>query len=268
MSSFGYVLFGVGESYLRLTYATALSIKNTHHPDIKISIITDQEVPEEWRSVFDQVIKIKSNDNYHFGRAVYDRCFIYELSPYDITAHIESDCLVLDNLMPWWDHIFNDSNNYLKFSTNIVHIDGSLVDVENHPVHRLEFRQAGLPFDLRVAVFCFKKDNRTTEFFENLKNNVLKYQMNTFDATVAVTVHEEGLYDVVADRNISWTHGKSLIIGDWQSANVIFTHTGELFVNGFRQNNVFHYSDKDWLTDNHIKILEDLYEGRWSETHM
>lgn len=260
--SFGYVLFAVGEEYQRMAYALALSIKL--HQNVNISLITDDlDQPD----IYDQVIKIPKGVDYFWHCSVY-RSLIYDLSPYDYTVHIESDCLVLDDLTSWWQEL-NNSEHYLQFSSKIFDIFGNEVNFDNHPRHRFLIKQNNLPHDLRVCVYWFKKHNKTKYFFDRLKKIVANREMylkkydpipDGLDSYVAMCASDLGIYDEIKSKTMSFTHGKPYLIGDWRNCNPVLTHTGEFFINGVKQKNIFHYVDQfneHGHVDKIIKVLEN-----------
>ena len=258
--SFGYVLFAIGEEYNRMAYALALSVKI--HQNANVSLISDTLNQPD---IYDEVIKI--NPSVFGGRFMaHDRSFIYDLSPYDETVHIESDCLVLNNLDSWWNQLKSFD---LKFCKKIVHFDGNTFDHKHHPTHRSAFKINCLPHDLRCAVFWFRKTQDNANFFNMIRScsidpKFIKKHMphfsespDSFDACVAMASEEFQNYsDITDNQNVmSFCHAKYELVGNGETF-----FNGDLYVNGYRQHNIFHYVYKAWMDETKIKILEDIYE--------
>jgi hypothetical protein len=259
--SFGYVLFATGREYQRLAYALALSIKI--HQNVNVSLITDE--PNQ-PSIYDKVIVIKPSKAE--GRlSAYDRSFIYDLSPYDETIHIESDCLVLNDLSPWVEKL---KSKDLIFARKIVHFNGSPVDYKHHPTYRSAYKLNCLPHDLRCAAFWFRKTEENQKFFDQVRlcNTNPKYPykhmphvgvtIDSFDVCIAMATEELQNYHTIVDHEnvMSFCHAKIDLVGDGET---IFN--GDLYVNGYKQKDIFHYVNKSWMDESKIKILEDIYAG-------
>lgn len=276
--SFGYTLFAIGETYLKITFALALSIKKTQKDNPKICVITNCQVPKEFKFVFDDVIYYTpKSENRFLG---YDRAFIYDLSPYDETVHIESDSLVFDDLSHWWN-IFRNNECYLKFARQMIGVDGNPIRHEKHPTHRLHCKINELPSDLRCAIFWFRKNEKTKILFDEVKNIYryadtylqkhsphITFDLSSFDNLITLASVETKLYDEIVDREniIKFCHAKkeTCIEGyDLQNSwfeNLFweFDKFGNLKIDGCRQKYVFHYYRKDWIEKYFDLIINTL----------
>jgi len=88
--------------YVKQAYALALSI-HKFNKDQKVSIITDDPIPEEYRSVFDQIIPIPFIDDAdHSDWKIENRWKVYHATPYDETIVMDVDMLVLSDISHWW----------------------------------------------------------------------------------------------------------------------------------------------------------------------
>ena len=92
--------------YVRQAYALALSIKLSQTTVSDISIITNDPVPEDYKSVFDQIIPIPWIDSSTQSRfKVENRWKVYHCSPYEETIVLDSDMLVLEDLTSYWEKL-------------------------------------------------------------------------------------------------------------------------------------------------------------------
>jgi hypothetical protein len=257
--------------YVRQAYALALSIKATQPNINNISIVTNDQVPEEYRAVFDQIIPIPFNDAASNSTwKVENRWKLYYASPYDETIIFDTDMLVLDNIESVWKFV---SNRDLFFTSSVVDYKHRVI---NNSAYRKMFVANDLP-NLYSGMCYFKKSDTALEFFkliefitynwEKLYYTVAPKNMQNFyslDVTMSIAAKLMGVDDVITNKNspFTFTHLKPALQG-WDPIPqsclsqllVNFTDSKELYLNNFRQRGVFHYVEDAFLTD---KIIEKL----------
>jgi hypothetical protein len=261
--------------YIRQAYALALSLKLSQQTVSNISIITDDVVPEEYKSVFENIIPIPWGDAAVDSRfKVENRWKIYHASPYDQTVVLDTDMLVLDDLSSFW----NTFENYDVYYTSKV------LDYRNKIVtddyYRKAFTANQLP-NLYSGLHYFKKGDFAKEFYswvEVITNNwELFYgkfvsehypERASMDITAALAAKVMDVSEKVTNTKhdpVTFIHMKSRIQGwteptdSWmQSVAVYFDDACELKIANYRQQGVFHYTEKDFLTDKIVSKLEAL----------
>ena len=87
--------------YVKQAYFLAKSIKKFNQTE-SVSIITNDEIPEEYQAIFDFVIKIPDDKTTIDSWRVENRARIYDLTPYDQTIVFDSDVIVLESTEKFW----------------------------------------------------------------------------------------------------------------------------------------------------------------------
>jgi hypothetical protein len=261
--------------YVRQAYALALSLKLSQKSVSNVSIITDDIVPEEYKSVFENVIPIPWGDAAVDSRfKVENRWKIYHASPYDQTVVLDTDMLVLDDLSSFWD----------TFEHYDVYYTGKVLDYRNKTVtsdyYRKAFTANQLP-NLYSGLHYFKKGDFAKEFYswvEVITNNWEMFYGHfvgehypdraSMDITAALAAKVMDVAEKVTNTKhdpVTFVHMKSRIQGwseptdSWmQSVAVYFDDACELKIANYRQQGVFHYTEKDFLTDKIVSKLEAL----------
>jgi hypothetical protein len=261
--------------YIRQAYALALSIKTTQTTTKDISLVTNDIVPDEYKAVFDKIIPIPfGNSNMNSPYKAENRWKLYHASPYDETIVLDTDMLVLEDITSWWNYC---SNFDVKFCNKISNYKlESVVDTYN--------RKAFIANNLTnpyCALYYFKKSQYAYEFFKVLEfvvNNWewswTKFAPNNYqnwvsmDLAVAVTIEIMCAHEEVLDINnpMEFTHMKvhlqdwNISTESWQS-NVLYNFNGNLTVGNIKQKKLFHYVEKDFLSDEIIDKLTELHCG-------
>ena len=260
-------------NYVRQAYALALSIKLTQSNINNISIITNDSVPDQYRTMFDQIIPIPWGDAAESSRfKVENRWKIYHATPYDETVVLDTDMLVLDDLTQFWS----------TFENYDVYYTGKVLDYRNKIISNDYYRKAftanKLP-DIYSGLHYFKKSDFAKEFYswvELITNNwELFYgqfvkehypERASMDITAALAARiMDAEFKITNYKHdpVTFTHMKSRIQGwaepsdSWmQSVAVYFDSDCNLKIGNFQQRGVFHYTEKDFLTDKIITKLE------------
>lgn len=257
--------------YVRQAYALALSIKSTQPTVNNISIVTNDPVPEEYRSAFDQIIPIPFGDAAAASEwKIENRWKLYYASPYDETIVFDTDMLVLDNIEHVWQFVSERDLFFTSVVTDYKH--RQVIDT----VYRKTFVENNLP-NLYCGMFYFRKSEMALTFFKLVEfitnnwqriyyDNAPKQQQKFFsmDVTVAIAAKILGIEDTIVHSNSPFTfaHMKSALQGwdpvpvSWTNQIMIhFTDSKELYFNNFKQTGVVHYVDDQFLTDQIIETL-------------
>ena len=259
--------------YLKQAYALALSIKISQAEVNNISIVTNDEVPDKYRRVFDQVIPIPWIDTTQSRYKAENRWKLYHATPYDETIVLDVDMLVLEDISTWWEQCKNYDVNYCS------RIKNYKLETVVDDVHRQVFIENNLtsPYN---AVHYFKKSDTAAEFYKCLEfvcNNwqecysifapKLYEDVLSMDLATAVAIELSGIHAVDECSPLEFIHMRPKLQGwvipsvSWQnSVPAVYNSRGELIVSNIKQSKIFHYIEKDFLSDKILKKLEDGYE--------
>lgn len=258
--------------YVRQAYALALSL-HRYNKDQKISLITNDPVPQKWQKVFDKIVPIPWTDSAADSEwKIENRWKVYHASPYDETIVLEADMLITSNIEHWWTEL---SKRDLFFVSNVYTYRDELV-ISNH--YRKTFVANELP-NLYSALHYFKKGKTSKEFYallEVIVNNwalfYSKYASEEYqkwcsiDLCAAIASKILGNKQEITDPNsyITFVHMKPRV-QKWQIApefwtkaiGKYYTDEGKLFLGNYLQTKVLHYVEDEFLTDNIIEKLEN-----------
>jgi len=258
--------------YVKQAYALALSIKNTQKTVTTISLITNDPVPVQYKHVFDKIIEIPWGDlaNNPVWK-IENRWKIFHVSPYEETIVLDTDMLFLDDISDWWKYC---SNSDLKFCSTIKNYKNEIISTDI--VHRKTFIANKLP-NPYVALFYFKKSDLALEFFKVLEFVVKNWEFCSktitttspqkwlsIDLATAMSIYIMGIEEQVLDpcSPLEFTHMKTAIQGwspvpsSWQNVVSFNFDDGVMLVGNYRQQFLFHYVEKDFLTDTMLVKLE------------
>jgi hypothetical protein len=259
--------------YIRQAYALSLSLKLSQLTATNISIITNDPVPAQYLHAFDKIIAIPWSDSSANSRfKVENRWKIYHATPYERTIVLDTDMLVLDDLTSYWE----------TFENYDVYYTGKTVDYRNKEIYLDYYRKAftanNLP-SIYSGLHYFKKSTFAQEFYnwvELITNNwelfygkfVSEYypERASMDITAALAARIMDVEFKITNYKhdpVIFTHMKSRIQGwaeptdTWmQSVAVYFDDECNLKIGNFRQQGVFHYTEKEFLTDKLIMKLK------------
>lgn len=257
--------------YVRQAYALALSIKVTQPNINNISIVTNDTVPEEYKSAFDKIIPIPFGDHAADKTwKVENRWKLYHASPYDETIVLDTDMLVLTNIERAWDFV---EGRDLFFTSLVKNFKGNTV-VDT--VYRKTFIENNLP-NLYSGMCYFKKSSLAEQFFKIVEfitfnwqrmylDNTPKYTQKffSFDVSVAIAAKILGIDDAIVNKKspFYFTHMKPAlqewepVPGSWLTQTLVhFNDNKELFLNNIKQTGIFHYVEDEFLTDDIIEKL-------------
>jgi hypothetical protein len=261
--------------YVQQAYALALSIKFSQRIVKNISIITNNVVPDEYKWVFDNIIPIPwYTDGTRYQAE--NRWKIYHATPYEETIVLDTDMLLLEDITEWWSY---SSNHNLKFASRIKnHKNEVVIDT----VYRKTFiaNKLSNPY---FALHYFKKSQEAYDFYKVLEfvcNNwewcytafaPEEYQhWLSMDLAVSIAIEITGRHDAVNDAcsPLEFVHMKPMIQmwdavpTNWQDGvHSLLTKKGDLIVGNIKQSKLFHYVEKDFLTNKTLNRLEELAHG-------
>jgi hypothetical protein len=270
----GFVIFADNSEidYVRQAYALALSIKLTQPEYLNaVSLITSDEVPTRYRSVFDKIVEIPWYEKTQSRYKTEHRWKIYHASPYEETVVLDADMLVLKDIQNYWK-IFEKHKVY--YSSTVLDYRGN---VANNDYYRKAFTGNNLP-NFYSALHYFNKSEMSKNFYawvELISNNwelfYGKYVsehypgMSSMDITAALTskiLTEKNEFTSV-NPTISFVHMKPMLQGwrepkaEWmQAVGIYFDRDCNLKIGNFTQNQIVHYVDQEFLTDDIIDKLE------------
>lgn len=257
--------------YVQQAYALTLSIHNSQEEITNVSLITNSQVPAEYRSVFDQIIPIPYfKDINNSPLQAEHRYQLYSATPYLETIVLDADMLVLADITDWWEYCKNVD---IKFCSRIKNY--KLETINEDPFHRKTFIANNLPSPY-FALHYFKKSNNAEYFYKTLEFVVNNWDLCcekfapkeyqpwiSMDLATAIAINISGMDEVVDTINpLEFIHMKPLIQGwslpvvSWKDITLTYLNSNkELFVNNIKQGRIFHYVDKTFLTQSLIKDL-------------
>jgi hypothetical protein len=283
MTTKGYIILAQNgkEDYVQMAYALALSIKISQKEINSVCLITDviDAVPEHYRSVFDHIIQIPWFDDALTSEwKIENRWKIYHVTPYDETILLDADMLFLTDVSHWWHYL--EKNHDLYINDNVLTYRNEKITGR---FYRRAFDENDLP-DTYSAFTYFKKSETAEEFWKwveiatkNWKEFYDLYLPNykpkhlSIDVIFALVVKLLDIEDKVKSvlDYPNFVHMKSRVQNwesysdDWMNhVGVYFNNTGSLKIGNYQQTGIFHYTEKEFLNDHVIYVLQDLYKEK------
>jgi hypothetical protein len=275
MSNKGFLILAQNNEsidYVRQAYALALSIEKTQSSYKKVSLLTNDLVPEEYKHVFDQIIPIPWSDGESSRYVVDNRWKFIYASPYDETIVLDSDMLFFEDITSVWDHL---DQYELFFASKVLNFKSKII---NDVYNRQTFIKNSLP-NVYFALHYFKKTEFSFRFYKTLELVVRNWKSFystvtpkitqpwvSMDVSAAIAIKLLDIEAQVTNPNLDFTfvHMKPNI-QDWDTiptrwtdfADFYITNNFKLFVNQYKQHKIFHYTENEFLVDDIIKILEE-----------
>ena len=265
--------------YLRMAYALALSLKRSQSsvPFLTVVVDSETEVPEKYKKVFDEVVVIEEDLAEEETWKINNKWQLYNLTPYEHTILLDSDMLVTVDLDDWWELL---ETRHLWFSTKPMTYRNELI---TNNIYRKVFELNKLPYvytafayfdqsDLSRDVFqaarhLYMNWDETREKFSDM-NMPLPKQVSG-DLVFALALHMLGVSDICTEDDANFpqfVHMKTRIqnfaspdnmLEDWtKHLNVFLKDDMTLLVGTYVQTLPFHYTVKDFVTDEMIATLE------------
>ena len=251
------------DNYVEQSALLAMSLR--HHNDVPISLITNDQVPEEYVSLFDKIIPIPFGDSAEDSEwKVENRWKIYHASPYDETIVMDTDMLVLQNIDVWWDFL---SNYEVFYTSNVLTYRG---ETANTSYYRKTFIDNDLP-NLFCGLHYFKKSDFAQQFYTWLELVVNNWEtfyeqqllassrpkhvsMDVCTAIVTKILDCESVITNKVAKFPSFTHMKPYCQGwntvqtSWQDQmGVYISKDGSLKIGNYAQTGILHYTEKDFV---------------------
>lgn len=252
----GFLIFAQNNStddYVKQAYLCALS--GTYSGNQNFTLVTDQQVPTEYKLVFDNIVILDTDDAQNSEWKIENRYKAFDLSPYDETIVLDSDVLILDKI-DW--SLFADFDLY--FTQNPVTYRGEPV---KSSYYRKAFEHNMLP-NIYTGMYYFKKTKNVHRFFAILEVIISEWkefydiycdsykpQHVSIDVCAAIALdmlqlHTDRSYDIVPFVHMK-NHAQ-----DWEQINdtwqqkVDWYMNNDLKIGNYKQQGIFHYTEKDF----------------------
>lgn len=261
--------------YVKQSYLCALSIKATN-PNSKICLITNDLVEKKYKSVFDNIVSIPWEDNSkNSAWKVENRWKIYHACPYNKTIVLDTDMLVLQDLSNWWNYL---QNHKIFYNTNVLTYRGEVVTSK---YYRKAFVNHQLP-NLYSGFHYFERSEEAHVFYKWLELVMNNWELfygqyaggkyfqkfASVDVSAAIVTKILDCESRVTNKNISYpnfvhmkTHCQNWInpISErWQDiVGVYLDNNLNLKIGNYKQTGIFHYTEKDFVTDKIVSIYEN-----------
>jgi len=271
MSSKGFLIYASGEEYVKQAYLCALSIiaSGNRYP---ISIVTDTELVEKYKKVFDNVIETPWNTPTKSRFHTENRWKLYHATPYEETIVLDSDVLIQQDLESFWTLM---KNYDLYYPTRVFTYRKDLV-TSNY--YRKAFVANSLP-NVYNTLHFFRKCDKSKEYYawlETISNNwELFYgkfckeyypKQPSMDITCAIAAKIMDIDTEITNVKMDLpmiVHMKPAIqrwenaISKWQDRVGVYVNKKlNLKVGNHLQDTVFHYTENDFVTDDIIRKYE------------
>lgn len=258
--------------YVQQAAVCAMSIKH-NMPDSKICLITNDKVPQKYRSLFSNIVEIPWEDSAHNSTwKIQNRWKTYHACPYESTIILDTDVLVLQDLSNWWN-ILQDYDLFFVSETKTYR-----QETVTNPYYRQAFINHNLP-NIYTGFHFFKKTDFSHNFYKWLElvmNNwelfhgqfaggayFQKFISMDVSAAIVTKILDCERF-VTSKNNPNFIHMKSQIqnwnnfVGDsWQSyIKTFLTDDLRLYAGNYRQTGIFHYTEDNFLTEDYIKKYE------------
>jgi|14_taG_2_1085336.scaffolds.fasta_scaffold04027_4 hypothetical protein len=261
------------DDYVKQACVCAMSIHATN-TNVSIAIITDDKVPAEYTHLFDHIIPIPWGDLAEkYEWKIHNRWKIYFISPYEHAVVLDTDMLVLDDLTSYFD-VFNDYDIWL--TSNVLDYRGNSI---SNDYYRKRFTKYNLP-NTYFGLHYFKKSEFALEFytwmdvitnnwkeFYKFGTNQLIQKTASMDITSAMTVSILDCESSITNKKLdapAFVHmkpniqGWSGIVEKWQTkVGAYLTDDLDLYIGNFKQHGIFHYTEKDFLTDSIVEAYNN-----------
>lgn len=273
--NFGYLIFVKSNpdiDYLKLAYALALSIKNTQKEGYdKVALVIDNpdalnKINSPW--VFDEVIEWGEQDGWD------GRSWMHDLTPWDYTVCLDADMIFLRDYSHWIDYFV--ANRNLAIANKSYTFRNEIITSD---YYRKTFTANDLPNLYSFYTFFKKNSSQAEEFFEIVKN-ITRYPdkfANMFllnhkpkvigtDEAFAMASKILGMEDLNYPLDFpKVVHLKPMLQKFPWPASLVSNHVGlyldkqgNLKIGNFLQENIVHYIEKNFITDEIISILEHI----------
>ena len=275
----GFVLLAQNNDYdyVLQSCLCAMSIHATNK-NAKVSLITNDKVPTKYKKYFDKIIPIPWTEikDTSLSKSSTERWKIYHATPYEETIVLDSDMLVLSNIESWWKFL---SNYELYFVNNTQTYRGEAV---HDTYYRKAFIANSLP-NLYTGFHYFKKCDKAHEFYKWVELVVNNWELFygqyvpkhypkycTMDVTNAVVAKILNYDAEITNSKVmypTFTHMKphiqnwNTVTERWQDrVGTYLTEDCKLTIGNHLQTGIFHYVEKDFVTEDKLEIYSNFLE--------
>ena len=273
--SLNFTIFAQNSShdYVQQASLAAMSIRLTN-PESQICLITNDTVPDKYTQLFDYVVPIPFGDKSKNSTwKVENRWKIYHATPFEETAVIDSDMLVLENIQHWKTKL----DKFDLFYTNKVKTyRGEWAD---NTYYRKAFRNHNLP-NLYAGFHWFKRCDFSHEFYKWLELVMNNWELfygqyaggkyfqkfASIDVSSAIVTKILQAENIITSNNTfpTFTHMKlksqgwdKTYVERWQEqVGTYLDNDCNLKVGNYRQTGIFHYTENDFCNENIISTYE------------
>lgn len=260
-------------NYVQQACVSAMSIRHTN-PTSKICLITNDKVPSKYKELFDAVVEIPWGDSAHkYEWKIHNRFKIIHACPFKDTVVIDTDMLILNDLSNWQTYFekydFWICNNVKTYRDEIA----------NNQFYRKKLNKFKLP-NVYYGLHYFKKSKFAYEFyglldiivnnyndFFNLHNmNLQNFASMDISSSLATAILDcESIITSNSNHAPMFTHMKANIQNwqglkdSWQKeVGTYLTDDAQLYIGNYKQNNIFHYTEDDFITNDIIETYEKI----------
>ena len=258
--------------YVRQACALALSIKKHNKQHNQTCVITNDDIPEEYKHAFDHIVAIPWTDIAKDSAwKIENRWKIIHATPFKENIVYDTDMILLNSNDHWWPHL---SKHELLFTSTVTDYRNNIVTSD---FYRKTFTANTLP-NLYVGAFYFRKTNKSYEFFkwldlltanwktfyqQVLQTHPQKFCSMDVNAALAVKFMDCESQVLVNKTFIpGFTHMKPALQGwnnvpaKWTSVlPSYFSDDCQLKVGNVQQQGLFHYVEDEFLTDDILHKL-------------
>lgn len=269
--------------YLQQAYALALNLKLTQSTVNNLTVCVDANtkklITAKHKAVFDNIVDIPWNDDAESASwKINNKWKYYYMSPYDETVILDTDMIFPTDVSYWWDIM----SQHDVWSTT--HVRTYRGDIVTSNYYRHYFVANKLP-NVYTAFFYFKKSELASELFAMIEIIFQHWQRMFYkympkgkpdwlsgDVAFALAMQLLGIEHLCTKDNVksipSFVHMKSHVqdIPDTQISDkwtntlpTYYKSYNDFKIGNFQQTYPFHYVEKDWLTQNMIKQMEEEY---------
>ena len=260
--------------YVQQACLLAMSIKVTNPTD-KISVITNDAVPDCYVELFDQIIPIPfSDDAENSDWKIENRWKIYHASPYEKTLVLDTDMLVLQDISAWWEFL---DRYEIYFTTNVYTYRQDLVHSD---FYRKTFTANNLP-NLYTGLHYFKKSNTAKEFYSWVELITQNWELfygkfakehypgrPSMDVTAAIAAMILDCEREITNSKTkipTFTHMKPQIQNwkttktNWQDCvDTYVSSECDIVIGNHLQTGIFHYTENNFVTETIINRYRTL----------
>jgi hypothetical protein len=274
--SFNFTLFAQNSDvdYVQQANVAAMSLRLTN-PSCKIALITNDVVDDKYKVLYDHIVDIPWKDEAENSTwKVENRWKIYHATPFDETAVIDTDMLVLSDISHWYELL---KTKQVYYVSDVLNYRGEISD---NTYYRKAFRNHHLP-NLYAGFHWFKKSDQAHEFFKWVETIMHNWELfygqyaggkyfqkwPSVDVSSAIAAKVLQCEDQITLKTSypTFTHMKlhnqnwdKLWVDSWQKQlGVYLDNDCKLTIGNYTQSGIFHYTEDNFCNDYVISTYEN-----------